>query len=620
MNIKSHNLKIDNFSTFQMCTGILLFSLLYSFFINPSPQENVTFAYILHQNLNVDYFNQWLDAASADPTLQILLPQMLFKLGINKIIVHQIWQSLNVFISMISFFYLSKLITKSNYYSVLIILILLNHKFINTNLYGIYYPSHYYYLGQVGMYLTLLSYTLFINKSTSSSIIILAINIFFHAAWGIFNIFLLILTKILFFKKFKFSFTNFLIILTMFISLTYVFSILSKQSSIFDNFIEDINKYEFKLDHSKNDENSRSFEKDIKFNDPDKIVKEGHRVHLSNYSNDKELYFFIIKLIFYDVLLLILFLTFKKENINFREYLIPIFFITFFIYIFIFTSDIIYSRLFSYSEYLVLKLDRLSVNRFLNINNILFIVLSLSFFFKICSQFKNNKFISIYYKVSLLLLSIGLVIFGEKDLSNFGFYGGYIKYYNLIIWFICVSTIILYSYSTQKNLFKNNYNDFFSFKMNSNRFEFLLLISILFFLIFDVQKNSNERNSSNIQLLKNINTEKVVLFGGNIYGKLDTLYYSEIKWIIPDPTEKIKNLNNKLDIDIYCLKEANNQVFLRQNDFYNFVNNICFPGKQTYEWNDIKINYGIDYIIVPTNSILKLKKVAENKYYIVYKI
>ena len=619
MNIKLNNLSIDNFSTFQMCIGILLFSLLYGFFINPIPQENVTFAYIIYQNLNIDYFNQWSTATSADPTLQILLPHMLFKLGISKVIIHQTWQSLNVFISMVSLFYLSKLITNSNYYSVLIILILLNHKFINTNLYGLYYPSHYYYLGQVGMYLTLLSYSLFVNKSTSSSFVILAINIYLHAAWGIFNIFLLILTKILFFKKYKINLPNLFLIIIVFVSLTFVFSIISKKEAIFDNFSKNISEFTIEFKNKQNDINIRSYEKDFALTDQDKKIREGHRIHLDNYKDYKELSFFIIKLIFYEILLIILFITFKKKNNNFRNYLIPIFFSTFLIYIFLFNSDLIFSKVFYYNEFLASKLDRLVANRFLNINNILFIVLSLSFFFKICSEFKDNKFISTYYKISLLLLSLGLVIFGQKDLSNLGFYGGYIKYYNLIIWFISISSMILYFYSTHKNIIKVNYNNYFSFKINHRFFEFLLLLSILFFLIFDIQKN-NEKNSSNFELLKNINTEKVVLFGGNIYGKFDTLYYGEIRWIIPNATEIIQNLNDKSDIDIYCLKETNNQDFLMQNDFFDFINNVCFPGKETYEWKDIKLNYGIEYIIVPNNTILKLKKVAESKDYIIYKI
>ncbi len=620
MNIKSHNSFIDNFSTFQIGIGILLFSLLYGFLINPSPQENVTLAYILYQKFDIDYFHHWSSAVSGDPTLQISLPHSLFKLGINKIIIHQIWQSLNVFISMISLFYLSKLITKSNYYSILIILILLNHKFINTNLYGIYYPSHFYYLGQVGMYLTLLSYALFINKNTSSSFVILAINIFFHAAWGIFNIFLLILTKIFFFKKYKINLTKLFIIIIIFISLIFVFSIGSKKEGIFDNFSKNISEFTIKFNNQENNKNTRNYEKDFALTDQDKKIREGHRIHLDNYKDYKELSFFIIKLVFYEILLLILFVTFRKKSSNFKKYLIPILFSTFLIYIFLFSTDIIFSKAFYYSEFLATKLDRVSANRFLNINNVSFIVLSLSFFFKVCSEFKDNRFISLYYKLSLSFLSLGLIIFSERDLSNLGFYGSYIKYYSIIIWFICVSSIILYFYSTHKNLIKTSYIEHFSFKMNFSFFEFLLILSILFFLIFDLHKTNYQKNSSNFELLRNINTKKVVLFGGNIYGKLDTLYYSEITWIIPDATVKVKNLNNKSDIDIFCIKEAKNIDFLRQNDFHDFINYVCFPGKETHEWEQIKLNYDIEYIIVPNNSILKLKKVAENKHFNIYQI
>jgi len=187
MNFKSLKYFLDNLNLFQVSIIILAFSLLYSLFINPHSQENITLAYILFKNFNIDYFS-WSSATSADPTVQILFPYLLFKLGIDKIIIHHLWQTLTVFISVFSFFYLSKIITKSNFYSILIILILLNHRFINTNLYGIYFPSHFYYLGQVGMYLVLLSYCFFINKKTSISIVIMLINFFFMLV-GVFLIY-----------------------------------------------------------------------------------------------------------------------------------------------------------------------------------------------------------------------------------------------------------------------------------------------------------------------------------------------------------------------------------------------------------------------------------------------
>ena len=103
MNIKSHNSFIDNLSIFQISIGILLFSLLYGFFINPSSQENVTHLHFISK-IRYDYFHNWSSAVSGDPTLQISIPYSLFKLGINKIIIHKTWQTLNVFISMISYF------------------------------------------------------------------------------------------------------------------------------------------------------------------------------------------------------------------------------------------------------------------------------------------------------------------------------------------------------------------------------------------------------------------------------------------------------------------------------------------------------------------------------------
>ena len=242
----------NSLNNFQIFIIVLLLSIIYAAFINPHSQETVTFAYISNKIDQIDYFENWINISkNQEPSLQILIPIILFKLGLDKYSIHIIWQTLTVTVSFASFFLFSKLITNSNFYSLLIILILINHKFINTRLYGIYYPSGFYFLGQMGMYLTLLSYSLFLNYRTSSSFIILIINIFSHAGWGALNLILLVITKILNFKEYQISFKQILITFGIFVFSTILFVQEAKKNELFSDFFNSAEKV-FEVNEEKN--------------------------------------------------------------------------------------------------------------------------------------------------------------------------------------------------------------------------------------------------------------------------------------------------------------------------------------------------------------------------------
>ena len=211
--------KKDNFYNFYT---LVFFSVIYSLLINPHAQEAVTFAHIANIKNKISYFESWQYAVKNQPyTFQIIIPFLLQKFLLSKIILHYLWQSLTALIAFSAVFYFSKLITRSNFFSFLTCLILINHKFINTNLYGLYYPTHFYFFGQMGMYIMLLSITAIFYKKPYVSFLLLCINFFIHAGWALPNLFLILA---IFYKKkifryinlYKYFFTIFLSILIFF--------------------------------------------------------------------------------------------------------------------------------------------------------------------------------------------------------------------------------------------------------------------------------------------------------------------------------------------------------------------------------------------------------------------
>ena len=102
-----------------------------------------------------------------------------------------------------------------------------------------------------------------------------------------------------------------------------------------------------------------------------------------------------------------------------------------------------------------------------------------------------------------------------------------------------------------------------------------------------------------------------------MYGRLDTLYYSDYTYIFPDSGNK-KFVNKKKNVDLYCLNS--NDQFLNQLDWYNFLNQDCFPNKDKREWQEINRLFSLNYVIVPNSVQLSLTQVKTTNDFSLYKI
>ena len=563
----------------------------------------MTFAYIIKNGISSFYFEQWTSAVkNQEPTIQIIIPYFLLELGFEKKTVHIFWQSFTVFISILSVFLVSKLFTKSNFLSFLIVLILINHKFINTRLYGIYYPSHFYYFGQLGMYLSLLSFYFFFNRQSSISILISLFNLLIHGGWGIFNILLISIIKILN-PNIKIFIKKIFLIFLVFILSIFILSNYSKSHDIFQNFIPKI------------ENNTSTKINNVITKKPPRKYSEGHRIKKENYNNNSEYFFMIFKFIFFDLFLFLFLYLFYRNKVRYNKLLLPIIFYTIIIYVFlIFQKDILF-YISKTSEFLSNKIDRIIVSRYLNLNNIFYIILSLSLFLKF---FKESNTINKYiFNAFIFALSSVLIFLGGKTLDFLGFYGAYIKYQNLIIWSSGIFLIFYFTLSSKIFSSQKNPKNLNNLKFNGSLK--ILLISMIFYFIFHNSVPNLIKENLNKNLFSKIELEKydTILLGGNVYGKLDTLYYSDYTWLIPDPVNLVLSKKNK-NLDIFCIK--NEKTFFRQNDFFDYVNKDCFKNKTLIQWNKIKENYGFQYLIVPRNENLNTNLIFSSKNFSLYKL
>ena len=182
---------------------LFIFASIYGGYLSYFPNESISFAKTFLNDYNFNHQNEfYLKGILESPiTAQIYIPYFFLKIGINEEILNRAWSGLTCFISILSFYYFAKIIIKNNFYSILLSLIFLSHRFLNTHSYSIHYPVSFFYFGQMGMYMTLLSMSLLLNLKKNASISVLIINFFCHASWGIFNLALFIIYS--FVKKFS---------------------------------------------------------------------------------------------------------------------------------------------------------------------------------------------------------------------------------------------------------------------------------------------------------------------------------------------------------------------------------------------------------------------------------
>lgn len=594
----------------------MVFAIIYGGYLSYFPNESISFAKTYLNDYNFNKQNEfYLKGILSSPiTAQIYIPYFFLKIGINEEILNRAWSSLTCFVSMISIFYFAKTITKSNFYSILVSLIFLSHKFINTHYYSIHYPVSFFYFGQMGMYMTLLSISLLLNYKKDASISVFIINFFCHASWGIFNFIFLLFY--FFLKKIYFK-INLLHFLTVFILLfVTVWGHLDHKKNL-DNQIQDSLQ---KFDRFKILEFQEG--KGLKLSKNELIDKraylKSHNPFFDNITNIKNFVFEIFKFIFFEILLIVLFFTFKNFlSKDFATLIKILIFLTFSILIFrfiIFENYLFLNLITNINIKIPMLLDRMIISRYLNLNSLIVLIFPISILFYFASIEKNISirfFLSLYFfvfSVSLLFNSFVIsehlpIIKVEKIVHNFLLY---FTFPAACFYFLIQSKV--------EKIFNQGkiINKFY--KMS------VVIFFVLNLIYFPVAKSITNKNFfSNINSdFKKIASKKnnEIITSSFVHGYIDVMYLSKSPIILP--MFSIKNIDNSRQVNIYCEDEINSP-FVESNDYFRFIEE-CFEKRKKEKWLTYYQDLGLNYVVTRNYLKLDLDLISSNNFVNIYKI
>ena len=606
------NLKIFK-KEFNSIIFLLVFSIIYGGYLSYFPNESISFAKTYLNDYNFNNQNEfYLKGILSSPiTAQIYIPYLLLKMGINEEILNRLWSALTCFISMISLFYFSKIITRNNFYSILVPLVFLSHKFLNTHYYSIHYPVSFFYFGQMGMYLTLLSFSLLLNSKQEGSISILIINFFCHASWGIFNFAIIIIYLVLKKLKFKFKYSHFLILILF--SIVTIWGHLDYKQNLKVEIKNKLNEIEIlKIQKAENKIQILNNE----YKDERSYLK-SHNPFFDNTKSLKNFFFEIFKFLFFEILLLILFFVFKNYfNRDLYALLKILIFLSLIILIFrfiIFESNLFLNIISNLNIKILMLIDRMIISRYLNLNTLIVITLPLSMLFYFASIEKHvvaRFFLNFYFfifSISILFNSLIIseflpIIRLEKVIQNFLIY----------ITFPIVCIYILLKSKIDRIVLNKKLVD----KLYYIVLTFFFIINLVYFPIAKSVTNKeffSKVNSDFKKIASKKNNE--IITSSFIHGYIDVMYLSKSPILVP--MFSITKIDNR-DINIYCENEIN-KPFIESNDYFSFVED-CFKKKKKEEWLMYNKYLGINYVVTRNYLKLDLNEISSNNFVNIYKI
>lgn len=571
---------------------LIFFGFIYGSFIYPIHQETLTFSKTLLGHYNYNASNEWFHGIiQSPPTLQIYLISFLIETEANEKILSFFYSGLTTSISVISFYYFLRIFLKSDMATIYICVLFFLYKFLNTHWYGIYYPTSYFYFGQMGMYLCLLSFSLLFNNMKNASLYVLIANLFFHGAWGIFNLLLFATYHLVNKIKIKYNYKH--VYFFLFLLISIFLGKLLINSNINENIFNIIS------------ENSK--------NDVTKGYLKGHTPFFifDNFIESTKNFLFFFS---YEILLFIFYFSCKnKIPITHKNYfsilLISISFVIFYLIFF----NYINSFLSLFSEEITEIIKRMIPSRFLNIVNISVVLFAVSFIFKKTYEERNPLFI-FYSGIIFFLLSISIVLNYEKSSQYLILHYDQVLYFNILLWLSVPFTFIFIIYPKYFNWLSGKISLNFCMKFFVIQ---KIILTIVFLGVFIPNKyvNSNKFINKNISLLNNVTTNSEIIVGPRVYGYVDISYLSSSSIHLPLHSINSKNDNNV--IDVFCDKDRHS--FLTSNNYYNFVDT-CLSQKATEDWFYIQEELGTQYVVVRSNVQLNLTEIGNNGFIKLYKI
>ncbi len=580
----------SNYNFLLFFLAILYGGVLYNF-----PQESVTFAKTFLNQYNYNFTNEWLHSVLNSPfTIQIYLPYLLLDIGVNDYFLNFILGSTTCLLSFYAIFTLSSCFTDNKNLSFIVVIIFIFHRFINTHWYGIYYPVNYFYFGQMGMYFTILTSSLYLKNNSKLAIFFLILNFFCHAAWAVFNL-LVIITMSFLKKKFPnikiyhLIFFILLMILMVFIHFDFVVfrdSIFAKYNEFqLNNNITTIEKRAYEVSHTP----------------------------FFNFDNGFASFFqSLIRFFFYEILLIFLYFFLKNKISNnhkiiFQTYLICTFIVISYYFLNYFFQ--INNLFFIINENIPFLLDRMLISRFLNINNIFILTFSISYLFYLYDKDKSKIVIIylIFYLTALIVCSVSFATVITEHMPI-------IKYekalYNFFIW-INYPTLFVIIFLENKNTVNfDKLKNISTYLIKVFPFIFILTLFPVKYLTFKTFANDN---SLVLEKINNLNYNEIII-GPLIYGYIDPSFLTNSAVALPSFNISDKNQTT----DIWCKNKQD--LYFYPKNYFDFIYKDCFEKRSNSEWRKISEILNVNYIIVREYISLDSNLLSKNNFLKVYQI
>lgn len=581
-------------NTFNTNSKKILFfiSFIFVFIESNVNYEGIFFAQNL---LNYYKFNNSYNAffetiKNAEFTMQIFFPYLLLKLGLNFYITNFIINTIIINISIFSIYFLSQIFTKKKIVSFSIPIILIFFELINSRWYGIKYPISFFYFGQLGMYLFILSASLFVLNKEILSYHFLIIGFFCHAAWGLLTAVFILLY--FFLKKDKIKIPSFrnLIVFLIFLLIT-IFSLtdLKKNNLDYKKTTSTLTNFYGKFQETGSEELNK--------------FKTTHKVKLLINQDPFKTSFNLLRFYSFDLIFIIIFLlVLKKEQSTEKKFFWVCSIIWASIHIYNIFDVLIIEFTSSFSVFLGGVIDRIIPTRFLNFINVLVTIYCLNILLT------NNNIAVIYFKFFFITISIILLIFFKDVPINIGYFKN-VNLNILSIFFLLIYCLALFPAAMSENFDKYK-------NLNQKFYIFLFVFFSLNVVLMAYESFKDHRENKNL-FTNNINIKKTMLYGGNVYGKINANYYLNIPLLVM-VNPQFPFYNRKIYDDIFCNRLK--KTFEDQHSYFDYMNNNCFAKKTNLEWLNFKKLLDIEYVLVPNHVKLDLPILGKTEKFLLYVI
>lgn len=544
--------------------GLPLFLATLYFFINPFATEHAEFALALGGYTPFTVHNGFYRLITSESSSQIVIPLLLLKLGLNKYLVQALFTYISIAVPFFAIWeYCSK---KGNgaYTYVFLVALFSVASIPNFYFYPFSFPGGFFNFGNLGMWTTVLFVGLLLNER-KIAYILYGFMLSWHPSWFICATLALISVQT--YQDIKKN--NLLIFSGLFLS--FFFMVIGKyyqselyssfaleQSSFFDGLYDDIFNFKKMIDGSFTAHNPVIFNGDT--SNTLRIVIEmiAPIILVAIFPAQKE---------------------FQKLSYKFKKFM------------FLNTVVVIGALLFLELARivplpLVSIVQRLILNRFLNINLVLliiYIVIELGCFEK--NQWRN------LYKIFLAMILI-YITDPVSDLK-YAFYPSMILYILVsnrtfkflnnwkgkILGSILISgPMIAYATSLQAN----RYDAFSFWRLESDQ-------------VLSELKAANESQIILGPMVQGVNGMSIALYTNSAFYVLNDLRFS---W-------------NGESKKVYCFEENNKNLAKLAID--------CFENRPNQEWREIFEQLNASMVVVPSGVKLNLNLVAKNSLYAIYK-